>query len=155
MALGILDPARAAKLSGARFSVTRGAGALLERALADFLLDLHTTEHGYTEHGVPHLVNAETMTGTGQLPKFAEDLFSTQVAGRELLLIPTAEVPLVNLYRDEVIDEAAFPLALTARTPCYRGEAGSYGRDTRGLIRLHQFEKIELVRFCHPELRRE
>lgn len=151
VALGILDPARAAKLSGSRFSVTRGAGARLERALANFLLDLHTAEQGYTEHGVPHLVSAETMTGTGQLPKFADDLFSTQVAGRELLLIPTAEVPLVNLYRDELIDEAALPLALTARTPCYRGEAGSYGRDTRGLIRLHQFEKVELVRFCHPD----
>lgn len=150
-ALGILDPLRAAKLSGPRFAVTRGAGARLERALADFLLDLHTTEHGYTEHGVPHLVSAETMTGTGQLPKFAEDLFGTQAAGRELLLIPTAEVPLVNLYRDEIIDEAALPLALTAHTPCYRGEAGSYGRDTRGLIRLHQFEKVELVRFCHPD----
>lgn len=149
--LGILDPARAAKLSGARFAVTRGAGARLERALTEFLLDLHTTEHGYTEHGLPHLVTTETMTGTGQLPKFAEDLFSTQVAGRELLLIPTAEVPLVNLYRDELIAETALPLALTARTPCYRAEAGSYGRDTRGLIRLHQFEKVELVRFCHPD----
>ncbi len=150
-ALGILDPARAAKLSGARFSVTRGAGARLERALVDFLLDLHTVEHGYTEHGVPHLVNVETMTGTGQLPKFAEDLFSTKVADRELLLIPTAEVPLVNLYRDEVVEESVLPLALTAHTPCYRAEAGSYGRDTRGLIRLHQFEKVELVRFAHPE----
>jgi seryl-tRNA synthetase len=149
--LDILDPVRAAKLSGPRFCVTRGAGARLERALADFLLDLHTARHGYIEHGVPHLVNAETMTGTGQLPKFAADLFSTKVADRELLLIPTAEVPLVNLYRNEVIDEAALPLALTARTPCYRAEAGSYGRDTRGLIRLHQFEKIELVRFCHPD----
>jgi len=100
---------------------------------------------------VPHLVSTETMTGTGQLPKFAEDLFSTRVAGRELLLIPTAEVPLVNLYRDELIEGTTLPLALTARTPCYRGEAGSYGRDTRGLIRLHQFEKVELVRFCHPD----
>lgn len=151
VALGILDPVRAAKLSGARFCVTRGMGARLERALAEFLLDVHTIEHGYVEHGVPHLVSPETMTGTGQLPKFAEDLFSTQVAGRELLLIPTAEVPLVNLYRDEVIDEAALPLALTARTPCYRSEAGSYGKDTRGLIRLHQFEKIELVRICHSD----
>jgi seryl-tRNA synthetase len=151
VALGILDPARAAKLSGSRFAVTSGAGAKLERALAEFLLDLHTAEHGYTEHGLPHLVNAETMTGTGQLPKFAEDLFTTSVAGRELLLIPTAEVPLVNLYRDELIEDGSLPLALTARTPCYRREAGSYGRDTRGLIRLHQFEKVELVRICHPD----
>ena len=151
VALGILDPARAAKLSGSRFAVTRGAGASLERALVSLLLDIHTREHGYVEHGVPHLVSAETMTGTGQLPKFAEDLFSTRVADRDLLLIPTAEVPLVNLYRDELIEESALPLALTARTPCYRAEAGSYGRDTRGLVRLHQFEKVELVRFCHPE----
>jgi seryl-tRNA synthetase len=151
--LGILDPARAGKLSGARFMVTRGPGARLERALASFLLDLHTGEHGYVEHGVPHLVSPETMTGTGQLPKFAADLFSTGTgtAGRELLLTPTAEVPLVNLYRDEVLEESALPLALTACTPCYRGEAGSYGRDTRGLIRLHQFEKVELVRIVAPE----
>lgn len=150
-ALGILDPVRAVKLSGARFAVTRGSGARLERALAAFLLDLHTQEHGYVEHGLPHLVSTETMTGTGQLPKFAEDLLATKVAGRDLLMIPTAEVPLVNLYRDELIDESALPLALTAHTPCYRGEAGSYGRDTRGLIRLHQFEKVELVRICDPE----
>lgn len=149
-ALGILDPARAAKLSGARFAVTRGAGARLERALVSLLMDLHTDEHGYREFGVPHLVSPQTMTGTGQLPKFADDLFATSVAGRELLLVPTAEVPLVNLYRDETIEESALPLALVAHTPCYRGEAGSYGRDTRGLIRLHQFEKVELVRICHP-----
>jgi seryl-tRNA synthetase len=149
-ALGVLDPVRAAKLSGSRFAVTRGAGARLERALAAFLLDLHTRDHGYVEHGVPHLVSAETMTGTGQLPKFAEDLFHTSVAERELLLIPTAEVPLVNLYRGETLNESALPLALTAHTACYRSEAGSYGRDTRGLIRLHQFEKVELVRLCHP-----
>lgn len=149
-ALGILDPTRAVKLSGARFAVTRNSGARLEWALAAFLLDLHTQEHGYVEHGLPHLVSTETMTGTGQLPKFAEDLLATKVAGRDLLLIPTAEVPLVNLYRDELIDESALPVALTAHTPCYRGEAGSYGRDTRGLIRLHQFEKVELVRICHP-----
>lgn len=149
--MGILDPRRAAKLSGARFAVTRGTGARLERALASYLLDLHTTRHGYVEHGVPHLVTPETMTGTGQLPKFAEDLFHTSVAGRELLLIPTAEVPLVNLYRDEVLAPKELPLALVARTPCYRAEAGSYGRDTQGLIRLHQFDKVELVRLCHPQ----
>ncbi len=149
--LGILDPVRAAKLSGARFAVTRGAFARLERALANFLLDLHTTEHGYLEHGLPHLVTPDAMTGTGQLPKFADDLFGTHVGERELMLVPTAEVPLVNLYREEVVDAAALPLALTACTPCYRAEAGSYGRDTRGLIRMHQFEKVELVRLCHPE----
>jgi seryl-tRNA synthetase len=150
-AMGVLDPTRAAKLSGSRFAVTRGAAARLERALVSFLLDLHTQEHGYLEYGMPHLVTAETMTGTGQLPKFADDMFSTSVAGRELLLIPTAEVPLVSLYAGEIIEESALPLALTAHTPCYRGEAGSYGRDTRGLIRLHQFEKVELVRLCHPD----
>ncbi|MDH2428333.1 serine--tRNA ligase [Sphaerisporangium sp. TRM90804] len=150
-ALGVLDPVRAAKLSGSRFAVTRGAAARLERALAMFLLDLHTGEHGYVEHGVPHLVSAETMTGTGQLPKFADDLFHTRVADRDLLLIPTAEVPLVNLYRGEQLDPAALPVALVAHTPCYRGEAGSYGRDTRGLVRLHQFDKVELVRLCHPD----
>lgn len=149
--LGILDPVRAARLSGSRFAVTRGAGARLERALAAFLLDLHTTEHGYTEHGVPHLVSRETMTGTGQLPKFEDDLFLTNAADRDLLLIPTAEVPLVNLYRGETLQEGELPLALTAFTPCYRAEAGSYGRDTRGLVRLHQFEKVELVRICHPD----
>ncbi|HEX4703070.1 MAG TPA: serine--tRNA ligase [Pseudonocardiaceae bacterium] len=149
--LGILDPRRAAKLSGARFAVTVGAGARLARALAAFLLDIHTDEHGYREYGLPHLVTPETMTGTGQLPKFADDLFGTELAGRPLLLIPTAEVPLVNLYRDEMLDEGALPLALTAHTSCYRSEAGSYGRDTKGLIRVHQFEKVELVRFCAAE----
>jgi seryl-tRNA synthetase len=149
--MGVLDPARAAKLAGSRFAVTRGAAARLERALVACLLDLHIDEHGYLEHGLPHLVNAETMTGTGQLPKFADDLFHTRVAERDLMLIPTAEVPLVNLYRDEVIDSAELPLALVAHTPCYRSEAGSYGRDTRGLVRLHQFEKVELVRLCHPD----
>ncbi|MEU7868714.1 serine--tRNA ligase [Dactylosporangium sp. NPDC049140] len=148
--LGILDPGRAAKLSGARFAVTRGAGARLERALVSFLLDRHAGA-GYVEHGLPHLVTPEVMTGTGQLPKFAEDLFHTAVADRELLLIPTAEVPLVNLYRGESLDPAALPIAVTARTPCYRAEAGSYGRDTRGLIRVHQFEKVELVRLCRPQ----
>lgn len=148
---GILDLNRASKLSGSRFSVLRGAGARLERALVSFLLDLHTQEHGYAEYSLPHLVNRETMTGTGQLPKFADDLFTTGTGDRELFLIPTAEVPLVNLYRDETIPPAALPLALTAHTPCYRSEAGSYGRDTRGIIRLHQFSKVELVRICREE----
>jgi seryl-tRNA synthetase len=150
-AAGILDLKRAAKLSGARFAVTRGAGAALERALAAFFLDLHTREHGYTEHSVPTLVNRETMTGTGQLPKFAEDLFRTTVGEREMFLIPTAEVPLTNLYAGETLDASALPLALTAHTPCYRAEAGSYGRDTRGILRLHEFAKVEMVRICAPE----
>ncbi|MEU8699005.1 serine--tRNA ligase [Streptomyces sp. NPDC048680] len=145
---GILDLARAGKLSGSRFAVFRGAGAVLERALASFLLDLHTKEHHYVEHSVPHLVTPQTMQGTGQLPKFAEDLFATHVADRSLYLIPTAEVPLVNLYRDETLGERDLPLSLTAHTACFRSEAGSYGRDTRGLIRLHQFSKVELVRMC-------
>ncbi|MEV4616640.1 serine--tRNA ligase [Kitasatospora sp. NPDC049258] len=149
--LGVLDAGRAAALSGARFSVSRGAGARLERALASFLLDLHTREHGYTEYSVPHLVNRETMTGTGQLPKFQEDLFATSVGGRELFLIPTAEVPLTNLVARELLEDRDLPLAMTARTPCYRAEAGSYGRDTRGVLRLHQFEKVELVRICAQE----
>jgi len=149
--LGILDVRRAAKLSGARFSVTRGAAAALERALGNFFLDLHVGEHRYVEHSVPSLVTRETMTGTGQLPKFEFDLFSTSVADRELFLIPTAEVPLTNLYARETIDAAHLPLALTARTPCYRGEAGSYGRDSRGILRLHEFSKVELVRLCAPE----
>ncbi|MHC5908269.1 serine--tRNA ligase [Streptomyces sp. S6] len=146
--LGILDGDRAAKLSGARFSVAWGAGARLERALADLLLDLHTGTHGYTEYSVPYLVTRETMTGTGQLPKFEKELFSTRVGERELMLIPTGEVPLTNLFAGEVLDEARLPLAVTARTPCFRAEAGSYGRDTRGILRLHQFEKVELVRLC-------
>ena len=148
---GLLDLARAAKLSGTRFSVARGAGARLERALAAFLLDLHTREHGYVEYGLPHLVNRATMTGTGQLPKFADDLFVTRTADRDLFLIPTAEVPLVNMYRDEILPGDALPLALTAHTACYRSEAGSYGRDTRGIIRVHQFSKVELVPICLEE----
>ncbi|EPH39690.1 serine--tRNA ligase [Streptomyces aurantiacus] len=150
-ALGILDPARAARLSGARFTVTRGPGARLERALGDFFLDLHTREHGYTEHGVPYLVNRATMTATGQLPKFADDLFATGAGERELFMVPTAEVPLTNLAAGDLLDAASLPLALTARTPCFRAEAGSYGRDTRGILRLHQFEKVELVRICAAE----
>ena len=146
--LGILDSARASKLSGARFSVARGPGARLERALGDFFLDLHTSAHGYTECSVPFLVSRETMTGTGQLPKFEDDLFVTRAGDRDLFLIPTAEVPLTNLFAQEVIDANRLPIALTARTPCFRAEAGSYGRDTRGVLRLHQFEKVELVRIC-------
>lgn len=148
--LGILDLARATKLSGPRFAVLRGAGAQLERALAQFFLDLHTGRHGYTEFSLPALVNRAAMTGTGQLPKFAADLFQTHVGDRELYLIPTAEVPLANLHAGETLAAADLPLAYTAWTPCYRSEAGSYGKDTRGLIRLHQFSKVELVRFCDP-----
>ncbi|HEY3871054.1 MAG TPA: serine--tRNA ligase [Actinocrinis sp.] len=150
-AAGLLDPERAAKLSGSRFAVLRGAAAALERALTAFLLDMHTKEFGYTEYSLPHLVTEQTMTGTGQLPKFEDDLFRTEVADRRLYLIPTAEVPLVNLYRGEVLAPADLPLALTAHTACYRSEAGSYGRDTRGLVRLHQFSKVELVRLCARE----
>nr|WP_202523494.1 serine--tRNA ligase [Kitasatospora sp. SID7827] len=145
---GILDLERAGRVSGARFAVLRGAGARLERALASFLLDLHTREHGYVEMSVPHLVTRESMTATGQLPKFADDLFGTRAAERELFLIPTAEVPLVNLFRGETLSSAALPLAVTAHTACFRSEAGSYGRDTRGVIRLHEFAKVELVRLC-------
>ncbi|MFJ9460581.1 serine--tRNA ligase [Kitasatospora sp. NPDC101447] len=150
-ALGILDFARASKLSGSRFSVSRGAGAAIERALATLFLDLHTKRHGYVEHAVPYLVTRQTMTGTGQLPKFEEDLFATGMGERELFLIPTAEVPLTNLYADEIIPPAELPLALTAHTPCFRSEAGSYGRDTRGILRQHQFSKVEMVRICDPE----
>ncbi|MEU1710988.1 serine--tRNA ligase [Streptomyces sp. NPDC005706] len=154
-ALGILDSPAAARLSGARFSVAHGAGARLERALGGFFLDLHTREHGYTEQSVPFLVNRDTMTGTGQLPKFEEDLFRTKVADRELFLIPTAEVPLTNLVAGQLLDARTLPYAFTARTPCFRAEAGAYGRDTRGVLRLHQFEKVELVRICAPEQAQE
>jgi seryl-tRNA synthetase len=149
--LGILDFARATKLAGPRFTVTRGAGARLERALANYLLELHTEQHGYTEFSVPAIVNRPTMTGTGQLPKFEADLFRTGVADRELFLIPTAEVPLTNLHAGETLQAESLPYAYTANTPCFRSEAGSYGKDTRGLIRVHQFQKIELVRFCTPD----
>ncbi|HEX6359724.1 serine--tRNA ligase [Actinophytocola sp.] len=149
--LGIFDFARATKLSGPRFSVTRGAGARLERAIAAFLLELHTERHGYTEFNVPVIVNRPTMTGTGQLPKFEADLFRTGVADRELYLIPTAEVPLTNLHANETLAAEDLPLAYTANTPCFRSEAGSYGKDTRGLIRVHQFQKVEIVRFCTPD----
>ncbi len=147
-AMRILDFGRAAKLSGPRFSIARGAGAAMERALATFFLDLHTRRHSYTEYSLPNLVTRETMTGTGQLPKFEEDLFKTSVGSRDLFLIPTAEVPLTNLHAGEIIDQAALPLAFTAHTPCYRSEAGSYGKDTRGILRLHQFTKVEMVRIC-------
>ena len=150
-ALGIFDFARATKLSGPRFTVTRGVGAELERALASLFLAIHTRRHDYVEHGVPFLVTPATMTGTGQLPKFEEDLFKTGVADRSLYLIPTAEVPLTNLYADEIIPAKELPLALTAHTPCFRSEAGSYGRDTRGVLRQHQFAKVEMVRLCAAE----
>jgi seryl-tRNA synthetase len=147
--LGILDLQRAAKISGARFAVYWGLGARLERALASFMLDVHTREHGYLEVLPPLLVNSESLFGTGQLPKFAEDLFKTE--GSDHWLIPTAEVPVTNLYRDEVLDETKLPLSLVAYTPCFRSEAGSYGKDVRGIIRQHQFQKVELVKFARPD----
>jgi seryl-tRNA synthetase len=153
--LGILDLPRATKLSGPRFAVLRGQGAALERAVARFFLDLHTGRHGYTEYSLPALVTRATMTGTGQLPKFEQDLFRTEVADRELFLVPTAEVPLTNLHAKETLAEEDLPLAYTAHTPCFRSEAGSYGRDTRGLIRLHEFAKVELVRVCAPDRSRD
>jgi seryl-tRNA synthetase len=152
-ALGILDLPRATKLAGPRFAVLRGRGAQLERALARYFLDL-AAEHGYTEFSVPTLVNRETMTGTGQLPKFEADLFKTGVGDRELFLIPTAEVPLTNLHARETLAVADLPLAYTAHTPCFRSEAGSYGRDTRGLIRMHEFSKVELVRIVEASTSR-
>jgi len=147
--LGVLDLERAVKLSGARFAVYWGLGAKLERALANFMLDLHTREHGYTEVLPPYMVNSDSMYGTGQLPKFAQDLFKAEQ--HDLWLIPTAEVPLTNLYRDEVLDPKRLPLSVTAYTPCFRSEAGSYGKDVRGIIRQHQFQKVELVKFTRPE----
>src|SRR5438270_492820 len=149
--LGILDLERAAKITGARFAVYWDVGAKLERALANFMLDLHTREHGYTEVLPPYMVNSESMYGTGQLPKFAADLFRVPHGEKDLWLIPTAEVPVTNLYRDEVLDAARLPISLTAYTPCFRSEAGSYGKDVRGIIRQHQFQKVELVKFAHPE----
>jgi seryl-tRNA synthetase len=147
--LGVLDMERAVKLTGARFAVYWDLGAKLERALANFMLDLHTSEHGYTEVLTPYMVNSASMYGTGQLPKFASDLF--KIAEHDLWLIPTAEVPLTNLYRDETIDAARLPLSVTGYTPCFRSEAGSYGKDVRGIIRQHQFQKVELVKFARPE----
>ena len=148
-ALGILDFDRASKVSGARFVVLTGAGARLERALINYMLDLHTTQHGYREVLPPFLVNRSSMTATGQLPKFEEDLF--RLRDEDYFLIPTAEVPVTNLHRDETLNESALPIRYTAYTPCFRREAGSYGKDTRGLIRLHQFNKVELVAFAKPE----
>ena len=147
--LEILDMKRAAKIAGARFALYRGAGARLERALINFMLDLHTNEHGYTEWLPPFMVNPEAMTGTGQLPKFEEDLF--RVDDGKYYLIPTAEVPVTNIHRDEILSGEDLPLRYTAYTPCFRSEAGSYGQDTRGLIRQHQFNKVELVKFSRPE----
>ena len=148
-ALGILDFNRAAKIAGARFAVLTGAGARLERALINYMLDLHTTQHGYREVLPPLLVNRSSMTATGQLPKFEEDLF--RLRDEDYFLIPTAEVPMTNLHRDETLNESALPIRYAAYTPCFRREAGSYGKDTRGLIRLHQFNKVELVSFAKPE----
>ena len=147
--LGILDFKRAGKITGARFSIALGAGAQLERALTSLMLDIHLRKHGYTEVLPPYLVNRDAMTGTGQLPKFEHDLF--HLRDDEYLLIPTAEVPVTNMYRDEILPETALPIRHVASTPCFRREAGSYGQDTRGLIRVHQFHKVELVAFTAPE----
>ena len=147
--LGILDFDRAAKITGARFALYWGMGAKLERALINFMLDVHTGEHGYTEVLPPFLVNSQSLYGTGQLPKFKEDLFKCE--GHDFWLIPTAEVPVTNIYRDEILEEADLPISLCAYTPCFRSEAGSYGRDVRGIIRQHQFQKVELVKFTRPD----
>jgi seryl-tRNA synthetase len=147
--LGILDFTRAAKIAGARFPLYLGVGARLERALINFMLDLHTGAHGYKEVLPPFIVNRRTMTGTGQLPKFEEDLF--KLDGLDYFLIPTAEVPVTNIFQEEVLEESLLPIYFTAYTPCFRSEAGSYGKDTRGLIRQHQFNKVELVKFTRPE----
>jgi seryl-tRNA synthetase len=147
--LNILDFERAAKIAGARFPLYFGDGALLERALINFMLELHTTQHKYTEVLPPFIVNRKSMTGTGQLPKFEADLFKLE--NRDFFLIPTAEVPVTNIFQDEILDESRLPIYYTAYTPCFRSEAGSYGKDTRGLIRQHQFNKVELVKFTTPE----
>jgi seryl-tRNA synthetase len=147
--LGILDLQRAAKVTGARFAVYWGLGARLERALINFMLDVHTREHGYTEVLPPFMVNSASMFGTGQLPKFAQDSFKCE--NTDFWLIPTAEVPVTNLYRDETLDLDRLPVKLCAYTACFRSEAGSYGRDVRGIIRQHQFQKVELVKFAHPD----
>jgi seryl-tRNA synthetase len=149
--LGVLDLQRAAKISGARFAVYWNLGARMERALANFMLDLHTREHGYTEVLPPYMVNSDSMYGTGQLPKFAADSFRVPHGEKDLWLVPTAEVPVTNLYRDEVLDATRLPISLVAYTPCFRSEAGSYGKDVRGIIRQHQFQKVELVKFSRPE----
>ncbi len=148
---GLLDGESAAKLSGSRFTVLRGGLARLHRALAQFMLDLHVQEHGYLETNVPLIVNPESLQGTGQLPKFEEDLFALQVGDSKRYLIPTSEVPLTNLVRGEIVDVAGLPLRMTAHSLCFRAEAGSYGRDVKGMIRQHQFEKVELVTVCRPE----
>lgn len=147
-ALGILDFERAARIAQSRFAILKGLGARLERALIDFMLDLHVKEHGYTEILPPLLVNADAMRGTGQLPKFEEELFKTK--DEELYMIPTAEVPVTNFHREEILPPGALPLSYVAYTPCFRREAGSYGKDTRGLMRQHQFDKVELVKFTEP-----
>ena len=147
--LGILDFVRGAKITGARFTLYRGMGAMLERALINFMVDLHTSEHYYTEIMPPFLVNRESLIGTGQLPKFAEDLF--KIEGLDYFLVPTAEVPVTNIHRDEILEERKLPLYYAAWSACFRAEAGSYGKDTRGLIRQHQFNKVELVKFTRPE----
>jgi seryl-tRNA synthetase len=147
--LGILDFERAAKITGARFALLKGAGALLERALINFMLDLHTKKHGYTEVLPPFIVNDDSLRGTGQLPKFQEDLFKLE--GLNFFLVPTAEVPVTNIHRDEILKAEDLPLYYTAYTPCFRSEAGSHGKDVRGLIRQHQFNKVELVKFTSPE----
>ena len=146
-----LDFESGAKLAGTRFAVMRGQVAKLHRALAQFMLDMHTQEHGYQEMYVPYLVNQDSLYGTGQLPKFEEDLFHTDLANKQFSLIPTAEVPLTNLVRDEIVEEAELPIKMAAHTPCFRSEAGSYGRDIRGLIRQHQFDKVEMVQLVKPE----
>ncbi|MEO6321602.1 MAG: serine--tRNA ligase, partial [Polaromonas sp.] len=153
-----LDFEMGAKLTGSRFTVMKGPLAKLHRALSQFMLDVQTAEHGYTECYVPYIVNGDSLRGTGQLPKFEEDLFAARKGGQEgqaenaaLYLIPTSEVPLTNFVRDEIVPEAQLPLKFTAHTPCFRSEAGSYGRDTRGMIRQHQFDKVEMVQIVHPE----
>jgi seryl-tRNA synthetase len=148
-ALGVLDLPTGAKISGSGFPLLRGRGARLSRALANFMLDLHVREHGYVEVAPPYVVNETSMVGTGQLPKFAEEAYT--VTGDQLYLIPTAEVPVTNIHRDEMLEGARLPIAYVAWTPCFRREAGAHGKDTRGLIRVHQFDKVELVRFCRPE----
>jgi seryl-tRNA synthetase len=147
--LGILDFARAAKITGARFPLYMGSGARLERALISFMLDIHTTEHGYTETLPPFIVSRKSLYGTGQLPKFEADLF--KIEGLDYFLIPTSEVPMANIYSNEILKEEDLPIKFTAHTPCFRSEAGSHGKDTRGLIRQHQFNKVELVKYTTPE----
>jgi len=149
--LGILDPETAAKISGSRFTIYRGDGARLERSIMNFFLDIHTAEHGYTEVFPPFMVSRESMTGTGQLPKFEEDAYKVYGDGKEYFLVPTAEVPVTNMYRDQILDGSILPIKHCAYTACFRAEAGSAGRDTRGLIRQHQFNKVELVKFTKPE----